>query len=124
MSDQLSLDELDKLEQHFEGQLKGDEEREQLYLVQAEEITKVLCLGRKVNDGFYTWTYAIKKNKLLKNICTLVAARNMLMFQKGYTPMFGQYELNEEFNLHDNLIEGVILMLKSQNGEYIADVVE
>ena len=124
MSDQLTLDDLDKIEAHYEGELKGDEERETLYQHQSEEITKVLCTGRKVNDGFYTWTYAIKKNKKLQNMCTLVAARNVLMFQKGYTPMFGQFEINEEINLNDNLKEAVVLMLKKQNGEYIAEVIE
>lgn len=124
MSDQLSLEELDKLQEHFEGELKGEEEKEQMYKQQAEEITTVLCAGKKVNDGYYTWTYVAKKGDDKITRCTIVAARNMLFGQKGYTPMFGQFELNEEIALIDNLREAVVLMLKKQNGEYVAEVIE
>ena len=120
MSDEkLTLEQLDELEQHFTKQLDDEEEKEQLYEQQAEEISKGLTNGKKVNDGYYSWALAFRKN----NNCVIIAARNMLFGQKGYTPMMGEFTPNPDSNLYDSIKESVKIMLKRQNGEYVAEEV-
>lgn len=104
---------LDEMQKQLEQELKEEEERAKLYDEQAKEIAVGLVNGKKVNDGYYTWGLKIDQNK-----CTIIAARNMLIFSKGYRPQIAQFELNKEFSLFDNVKEVVETMLRHQNGEY------
>ena len=126
---ELNINQLEKWQEHFEKQLDDEEEREQLYKQQAEDIIAALASGKKVNDGYYTWSQRIADgidpvDKRKVRNCVIVAARNILLFKKGYTPMFCQFQINEEVSLTDNLREAVIVMLKRQNGEFVAEQID
>lgn len=104
---------LNEMQKHFEDQLNQEEERAKLYDEQAKEITTGLVHGKKVNDGYYTWGLKIEED-----VCTIVAARNMLIFSKGYRPQVAKFTMNKEYSLFDNIKEVVETMLRHQNGEY------
>jgi hypothetical protein len=107
----------DEAQKILEDQLDKEAEREKLYEQQANEIALGLTNGRKVNDGYYIWAMKVSNN----NKCCIVAARRMLVFQKGYKPMIAEFVLNKERTLFDNVQAVIEIMLKKQNGEYIAE---
>lgn len=114
------MEQLDELEKHFSKKLDDEEEKERLYDQHSDEIALGLTNGKKVNDGYYTWALAFRKN----NNAVIIAARNMLFGQKGYTPMMGEFTPNPDAKLYDSVKESVKIMLKRQNGEYVAEEVE